>query len=201
MKPLYRFGRALLYPIFHAVLPAKFVGFENAVTDSGCILCANHTSMSDPIFLGVALKRQINFMAKAELFKNRIFSILFKSLGAFAVERGTGDMAAINQAAELVKKGNVLGIFPEGTRNKVGPPKKMKSGVAYIALATKSDILPCAIYREGKYMLFRKTTVRCGEIIPFSELYDETLSERQNLKNITARVDGEITRLWEMGHA
>lgn len=200
MKPVYRIARTVIYPFFKWIFPVKFVGFEETQKKGGYILCANHTSMTDPCYMAVIMKRQIYFMAKAELFKVPVVKDIAKGAGAFAVDRGSGDMSAIEHAENLIKRGHILGIFPEGTRHKTGAPHKAKSGIAYIAMHTKADILPISVYREGKFNIFRKTTVRCGEVIPFGKLYDETLSDRANIKNIANRVTEEITKLWEKKH-
>lgn len=200
MKSFYKFARILVYPIFKWLLPVRFVGFDETEKKGGYIMCANHTSMTDPFFMGVAFKRQIHFMAKIELFRIPIIKSIAKAGGAFSVDRGAGDVGAIEHADNIIKRGHIVGIFPEGTRYKTGAPRKAKSGIAYIAMHTKADILPVSIYREGGFNLFRKTTVRCGEVIPFGELYDESLTDRANLKKIVNRVTDELTALWEMGH-
>ncbi len=200
MKPVYKIGRGIIYPFFKWLLPVKFVGFENVDKSGGYILCANHTSMSDPLFMAVIFKRQINFMAKAELFKVPVVAQVLSAAGAFAVDRGKGDTSAIERAENVIRRGHILGIFPEGTRHKTGAPHKAKSGIAYIAMRTKADILPISFYREGKFNIFKKTTVRCGDVIPFGSLYDESQSDRANLKSISARVTKEITELWEKKH-
>ena len=108
--------------------------------------------------------------------------------------------AVINKAKEIVRSGNILGIYPEGTRHPSGPPHKAKSGIAYIALDTKSNILPVCIYREGKYSWFKKTTIRIGKVLEYNELVNEELTPRANIKNIVDTVTKEITQLWEMKH-
>lgn len=200
MKPVYRLARTIIYPIFKWLLPVRFVGFEGMEKSGGYILCANHTSMSDPCFISVKMKRQIYYMAKIEIFKIPIVKSVAEAAGAFAVDRGNGDVAAIEKAENIIKRGHILGIFPEGTRHKTGAPRKAKSGIAYIALHTKADILPVSIYRDGKFSIFKKTTVRCGKIIPYSEMIDENASDRANIRSIANRVTDEITKLWEMGH-
>lgn len=200
MKPFYKFAKAVITPVFKWLMPVKFVGFEKINKNGGYILCANHTSMSDPFFLVTVFKRQINFMAKGELFKIPVVSSVLRGAGVFAVERGSGDMVAIRTAEKIVEDGHILGIFPEGTRHKTGAPRKAKSGIAYIALHTKADILPVSFYREGKFSIFKKTTVRCGDIIPYDELVDPNESDRSNIKRIAVRATDEITKLWEMGH-
>ncbi|MBQ1186255.1 MAG: 1-acyl-sn-glycerol-3-phosphate acyltransferase [Clostridia bacterium] len=200
MTPFYRFVRAILYVAFHIFHSVKVIGKENIPEDGGFILCCNHTSMSDPFYKVPIFKRQVHFMAKAELFKIGLFRVVLNAIGAFAVNRGKGDMTAINKAKEIVRSGNILGIYPEGTRHPSGPPHKAKSGIAYIALDTKSNILPVCIYREGKYSWFKKTTIRIGKVLEYNELVNEELTPRANIKNIVDTVTKEITQLWEMKH-
>ena len=200
MSGFYKVIRIIIIPIFKWLLPVKVIGAENMPKEGGFILCSNHTSVSDPIFMIANFKRQINFMAKAELFKNGIFRFVLSRMGAFAVERGKGDMSAIHHAEELIKEGKILGIFPEGTRYVTGAPRKAKSGIAYISMDTKSDILPVSVYREGKYSIFKKTTIRVGELIKYEDLIDSELTDRANMRKIVDRVTGSITELWEMKH-
>lgn len=200
MNVMYTVARCAIYPIFKWLSPVKFVGFDKLDKKGGYILCANHTSMTDPCFISVAMKRQVYYMAKAELFKVPVISTIASKAGAFAVDRGNGDVSAIEHAEKLINDGHILGIFPEGTRYKTGAPRKGKSGVAYIAMHTKADVLPVSIYREGEFKFFRKTTVRCGEVIPYGELVDEDATDRANLKNIVNRITEDITKLWEMKH-
>lgn len=200
MNAFYRFAKTLIYPFFLIFQPVKVIGKENIPEKDAFILCSNHTSMTDPFFKVAIFKRQIHFMAKAELFKIGIIRAVLNAVGAFAVDRGKGDMGAINHAQSLIKEGKILGIYPEGTRHPIGAPHKAKSGVAYIAMDTKADILPVSIYREGKYSLFRKTTIRIGELIKYEDMVSNELTDRANMKKIVDRVTAEITNLWEMKH-
>ena len=200
MKPFYRIAKTAVYPFFRWLQPVKVIGAENIPDGEGYILCANHTSMTDPFFMVTIFKQQIYFMAKIELFKNPVLRAVLNWAGAFAVDRGKADMSAINHAEGLVNGGQILGIFPEGTRYKEGPPRKAKSGIAYVAIHTKADILPVSIYREGRYSWFKKTTVRIGKLIKYDEIIDKDLSDRGNLKNIVEIVTYSLTELWEMKH-
>lgn len=200
MKPFYRFARAVIYPFFLIFQPVKVIGRENIPEKDAFILCCNHTSMSDPFFKVAIFKRQIHFMAKVELFKIGIVRAVLNAVGAFAVDRGKGDMGAINQAKQLINQGKILGIYPEGTRYPEGAPRKAKSGIAYIALDTKADILPVSVYREGKYCPFKKTTIRIGQLIKYNDIVDEEATNRANMKKIVDRVTLDITNLWEMKH-
>ncbi len=200
MKLFYRIARAIVYPFFRWLLPVKIVGTENIPKNGAYILCANHTSMSDPFFLVSVFPSQIHFMAKAELFKVKIVGAVLHAAGAFAVNRGKGDVGAINTAEDLIKSGKILGIFPEGTRYKTGAPRRAKSGVAYITMDTKADILPVSIFREGSFNIFRKTTIRIGKLIKYDQLIDVNETERGNMKRIVNTVTGTLTELWEMKH-
>lgn len=200
MSPFYKFARAVIYPFFRWLLPVRIIGTENIPKENSYILCANHTSMTDPFFMVTVFNKQIHFMAKAELFKIPVIKSVLSAAGVFAVDRGKGDMNAIHHAESILSEGKILGIFPEGTRYKTGSPRKAKSGIAYIAMNTKSDILPVSVYRDGAFNIFKKTTIRIGGLIKHNELIDNELSERANMKTIVNRVTDSITELWEMKH-
>lgn len=200
MTAFYRFARTVLYPFFRWLSPVKIYGRENIPEKGPFILCSNHTSMSDPFFAMTILNRQVFFMAKVELFKNWFVRFVISHIGVFSVDRGKGDMNAINHAEDLIKDGKILGIYPEGTRHKEGPPHKAKSGIAYIAMDTKADILPFCIYREGSYKFFKKTTIRIGKLMKYDELVSDERTDRANLKYIVDEVTNNLTALWEMKH-
>lgn len=187
-------------PFIRLFFPVKVYGRENIPKDGAFILCCNHVSNVDPFHLGIICKRQVYFMAKIELFRIPVLRSIVRKVGAFAVDRGKGDTSAIEHAEDLIRQGHIMGIFPEGTRYKTGAPRKAKSGIAYIAMATQADILPASLHRTNGWLFFRKTTLRFGERIPYSELVVEGDSDRANMRRITERVTAEITKLWEMGH-
>lgn len=199
MSTFYKVIRAIAYPIIRLVFRIKPVGLEKMPKEGGLILCCNHTSFTDVAFLIIICRRQIYFMAKSELFKNRFVNWLFTKMGAFAVQRGSGGAEAIEHAVKLINEGKVMGIFPEGTRSRDGTPKAAKSGVAVIAAKTKAPILPVAIYRKGKIAPFRKNTIRFGDIIKPEEL-DIYINSRTDLKQAANLIMGRITQLWEAGH-
>jgi 1-acyl-sn-glycerol-3-phosphate acyltransferase len=120
---------------------AELVGAENIPASGPVILACNHESMMDPFVLGIVTTRPIHYMAKAELFRNRIVAATLRSLGAFPVERGGGDHAAFTVAADLLRAGEVIGIFPQGT-SKRGRPRTWHRGAARLALVTGAPIVP-----------------------------------------------------------
>ena len=171
-------GRALIHilgPIVRLLMRVRIVGEENIPSeDTPLVLCCNHISNWDPIFLIVAHpKRHVYFMAKAELFSNRLFTwFLGKQFGAFPVHRGTGDRGAIDTAKQLVNKRKLMGIFPEGTRSKDGKLLRPKSGVALIVSQTGASVLPAAVVTRGqKVRLFQRVTVVYGKPLTPEEMH------------------------------
>ncbi len=169
--PLYRFAIFLLTPLCHLFFRLRFEGLENIPPDGGLVLIGNHRSYIDPIFLAIGIKRrQVHYMAKAELFKWGPFGFILRKLGAFAVERGTGDASALDTAKDMVAHGGILGIFIEGTRSLDGVPLRPKSGAAMVARVTGGDVLPCAICLEGRVRMFKRITIKYGEILKNEDL-------------------------------
>lgn len=199
---VYSFLKGVVKPIIKLIFPKQIIfGMENVPKNKGFILCCNHTHFMDVAFLIPNFKRKINFMAKKELFKNKLIGKLFLKMGAFPVDRGSGSGAAsaIKTGEEIVNRGEILGIFPEGTRSKDGKQKKAKSGVAIIAYETKAPILPVSIYYEGKLKLFKKISIRIGEMIYPNELNMQSL-DRGELKRVSSYIMDKITKQWEEGH-
>jgi 1-acyl-sn-glycerol-3-phosphate acyltransferase len=107
----------------------------------GAIIVANHESIWDPFVLAVATRREIHYMAKAELFRYRPLAAALRSLNAFPVERGSGDRAALGEAARRLQQGELLGIFPQGT-SKPERQNGWHRGAARLALATGAPVVP-----------------------------------------------------------
>lgn len=172
-------------------------GAENIPQDRALVMASNHRSYADPVILTMPMKLPVTYMAKEELFKNKLFGWFITKLGAFPVKRGTGDMQVIDDAVAILNSGRHLVIFPEGTRSKDGKVGKGKTGVAMIAAKSGADVLPCGIIFEGEKLRFRsKLTLRFGKVIPASEIAVEDASPKA-LKEVKKRIMGEITELVE----
>lgn len=163
----YRAAVAVLRVVIGTLFPLKVEGVENIPAEGGFILCANHISALDPVHLAVSVRnRNIHFMAKAEVFKNKYLAKLFYAIGGFPVDRGHSDLNAVRTALKIVSEGHTLGIFPQGTRSKTNERLPMLSGVSLIAMRANAPIIPC--YLDGPYRLFRKTLVRFGPPVDIS---------------------------------
>lgn len=201
MDFLFKILRGFIYVISVILFPFKAVGKENIPKSGGIVLCSNHISLLDPVFIILTSKRRVYFMAKNELFKNKFIGALFRFCGAFPVNRGHNDTSAIDTAKCIVKNGKIFGIFIEGTRTKNpdASPSRAKSGAAVVAASTKADILPVAVtYKHGRPRIFSKAVVRYGNVIKADEI-KITDTKPSEIKKITGIIMDEITTLWKEG--
>ncbi len=199
MTPFYAFAWQVTRVIWAILYSIRVEGRENIPKEGGALVVCNHRFLKDPIVLAHAIpRRQVFFMSKAEWFDNKPFGLLLRMLGVFPVNRGAGDMSAINRAVELVQTGHLVGIFPEGTRNRTGGPMKPKSGAALIARQTGADVLPCALLFGERRGFRSRITVKIGPVIPYGELGFEG-EERSSLRRASKLIMGRINALlgWE----
>lgn len=174
----YRVVIVLAHILMSILFDLRFEGLEHIPEEGGFILAANHRSYLDPVFCAIRVKRKFNFMAKEELFNNKIFGAFIRALGAFPVARGTGDTGAITEAERRIREGGALMIFPEGTRSKDGIPLRPRSGVALIAGQTGADVVPCTI-DSGKKLRFRTTvTIKYHPVMTTEQLAIDPSSPR-----------------------
>ena len=203
MKSFYAFARLVTRAIFAVLYDVRFEGRENIPRTGGGLVVCNHRFLKDPVVLAHAFsRRQLHFMSKAEWFQNKPLGLLLGSLGAFPINRGEGDFDAIGHAVELVRQGHLVGIFPEGTRNRTGGPMKPKSGTAFIARQTGADIVPCALLFGERRGFRSKITVKIGPVIPYQELGFEG-EERTSLRRASKLIMGRVNTLlgWGEGPA
>lgn len=124
-------------------------GVENVPRSGGVILAANHQSFLDPPIVGIPLTRQVYYVARSSLFGGPLRRWWLRAQHALPIERGAGDIGAIRQAVELLRQGQGLVLFPEGTRTPDGSIKQFKPGFALIAARAGVPVVPVAI--EGSY--------------------------------------------------
>ncbi len=179
----YNFAKILMKVFLFFCFRIKKTGVENIPKEGGAILAVNHTSNWDVLVVGTTFSRTMRYMAKAEMFKNRILGGLFKSLGAFPVHRGRGDIGAVKSAFEILNNQQVMLMFPEGKRVKKNIRTEAKAGVAMIASKAKVPVIPVHIIGDYKWM--GKIVVVYGKPIEFSQYYDKkvTMDELQRLSN------------------
>jgi 1-acyl-sn-glycerol-3-phosphate acyltransferase len=194
---LYRFIRLISRPIVERLYRLRVEGLEHVPKEGGYVLATNHTSNLDPWPLGVALApRQLHFMAKSELWKPGLRTLL-RALGTFPVRRGEGDVEAVETAIVLCREGRVLVMFPEGTRRSKGLRKKHQprphSGTARIALEADVPLVPGAIRGMDRLSRLGPLRVRFGPPLPLDDL--RSLDARSATQEATRRLWAEIQRL------
>ena len=198
------------YRVFHGVLRKPFMwllrvhvhGAENepCESDGPYIICGNHTVFADPVFLCAATNlQQPHFMAKKELFKIPLLGLLIKGLGAFPVDRGGSDVAAIKKSIAMLKDGKCVGIFPQGHRNVGVNPRETEihHGIGMIANRTQATILPCYLcMKDYKYKFGRRLDIVIGKPMSHEE-YSAGLSGTAEYTAITEKVFDRICSLGE----
>ncbi len=145
--------------------------------DGAAILCPNHTSMRDPVYVAVTLgyRHRMAFMGKAELFKNKLTNWFFTSINAFPVKRGAGDIGAVKKSMAALRDGQKLVMFPEGTRVKVGEEVEAKAGAAMLAAKTGAPIVPIYIQNGDKF--FKRVRLYIGDPITVTVTDKETAND------------------------
>lgn len=127
----------------------------NIPQKGGVLLICNHQSFLDPVLAGLGLRRECHYVARDSLFRNAFFKKLIESLNAFPVKRGQADVGAIKESLRRLKKGNIVVLFPEGTRTKDGRIRAMLPGLAAVAQKARVPVVPTLI--DGAYQAWPRT--------------------------------------------
>lgn len=186
-----------LWPV-RLVLRIHVRGKENIPDGDGYMICSNHISCADPIMICAAFPKKVCYMGKKEVFKVPILGLLIRALGAFPVDRSGGNAGTIKNAIAKLKRGDCLGLFPQGTRCKgkeIGETP-LKMGAAMIAVKANAAIVPVKIVmKDHRYRFLRKATVVIGKPITAEEMaYDkENPGEYARITELIGKRIGEIT--------
>lgn len=187
----------IIMRLFFTFLGLKIEGADKLPEKGAAIVVSNHVSNWDPIVVGISFKRVIYFMAKAELFENRLSARFFTWLNAFPVKRGSADRNAIRKAISILEEGKVLGIFPEGTRNQTGENLEAQNGAAMLALKTGAPIVPVACIGTGRKLPVgwkNPLIVRVGEPMFLEEFKGQKVNSAL-LNQVSERIMQEINLL------
>src|SRR3954463_11162415 len=143
----YRLMKIILTPILRALFRVRVEGIEHVPADGAVTMASNHTSFSGSIFLPLVLKRRITFVAKAEYFEDPKTAWFFGSMGQIPIKRGGGPASqrALESAAEVLRDGQLFGIYPEGTRSPDGRLYRGRTGVARLAIENQVPVLGVAM--------------------------------------------------------
>src|SRR5437764_2398596 len=174
---VYWLVRAFFQPFFHIYFRMSRIGREHIPTEGPLILAANHRSFLDPFVIATMVRRPMYYVAKKELFMRRWQAWFLNALGAFPVDRGAGDGQMIDTAKAILARGDIVLIFPEGTRIRPGSLGNPKRGVGRLALETGAPVVPVAVIgtedvRKGWRIRPRKVRIRAGRPLRFPRTED-----------------------------
>ena len=190
---------------FNSVTRVECIGLENVPTDGPCIVASNHISNLDVFYMGTNLPRYPHFMAKRELYKNPMFGWLVRQLGSFPVNRGESDLWALKQAGRVLDAGQILFMFPEGTRSgRQAKLKRGKKGMVKLALEHQSTIVPAAIWgtQDFRLGLTRPTRIRLqvGRPLDVAPLAGPPPYKQETLRELTTVVMQQIAAMLPPEH-
>jgi 1-acyl-sn-glycerol-3-phosphate acyltransferase len=191
--------RGILQPFFHLYFRLSRVGREHVPQQGALILAANHRSFLDPFVIGTLLRRPIYYVAKKELFANRLQAWLLSALGAFPVDRGNSDEEMVATAKAILARGDVVLVFAEGTRVRPGPLGRPKRGVGRLALEAGVPVVPIAVIgteavRRGWRIRPHKVRIRCGRPLTFPRVEN---ASPQLAEAVTDRIWPCVELQWE----
>ena len=200
--------RIILGPVLRAMFRPWVLGGENVPASGGAVFASNHLSFSDSIFLPLMVDRRVTFLAKSDYFtgrglKGRLTAFFFKGVGQLPIDRsgaGAGD-AAIRTGLRVLRRGEMLGIYPEGTRSPDGRLYRGKTGVARLALEAKVPVLPVVMVGTAQVQpightipKIRRVGMIIGKPLDFSR-YEGMEGDRFVLRSITDEIMYELMRL------
>ena len=177
---MYRFLRCLSLPFISLVYPTTVINKEN-FSEESAIVCCNHYASSDVLVVAAKLmKKELNVLAKAELFKGKFSSWFLRKMGAIKVNRGTPEVSVHKEILRRLKNGSQILIFPEGTRNLEGTHDmaEFKAGAGMYAVKAKVPIIPLMFHHQTKP--FRRNYLIVGEKIDLSEFYGQNMHEAKD---------------------
>ena len=188
-------GRATIGSAVRFVAPLRVYGAERVPARGGLVVAANHFSWLDPPALGAASPRTLYFMAKVEAHRVPGLGQLMRSFGAFPVRRGESDRDAVRTMHQIVRNGNALGMFAEGTRQLKGVPGRVQPGAAMVAINESAPLIPAAIHGSQSWRIgnFAPVSVAFGEPMTF----DGLPRGGKGYKEASLEVERKLHELWQ----
>ena len=171
---MFMLARFIALVVFHTICPVKYHGRERLPGSAPYILISNHFSNWDPLINGYPISQDVTYLGKKELTANPVLSWLFDHLHMIPIDRHNTDMAAVRNCMKALKDGEILGIYPEGTRHHEGIMEQTEDGIALIALRAGVPVIPMLI--ATKIRAFHVTHVYIGEDIPTKDLKEKGIN-------------------------
>lgn len=192
---LWKFLQATARILGTVLFDLRVEGLSNIPRRGGALIAANHQSYLDPILLNTRLRRPLNYLAKAELFENRFFGWLLRTVGTFPLHQGASDISAIRQSVQALRDGHLLNIYPEGARTSDGKIGRIEKGIALIDRRAHVPVIPVVIVGAYEAWPIHRTFPRPGSIRirigPAMDLAGKSSDE------IVATVDRTLHRMFD----
>jgi len=153
---IYSFGRIAARPFSDLWFDLKVYGVHKVPKRGGVLIVSNHQSFLDPMLFAVKLPRPLSFFAKSELFENKYFGAFIRSLNAFPVRQGEGDIGAVKEVIRRLQEGHALNVYPEGSRTFNGEIDKMQPGVGLMIRRAQVPVVPAVI--DGSFQSWPRGT-------------------------------------------
>jgi 1-acyl-sn-glycerol-3-phosphate acyltransferase len=206
--PTWKFLQGICRVTTTLMFDLKVYGLHNVPPEGGLLLVSNHQSYLDPVLLGVRLRRPLSYLAKSQLFKNPAFAWLIRSLGAFPVKQGAGDVGAMKETIARLQAGDALNIYPEGSRTENGKMLPMEKGIGLVVRKAKVPVVPVVIdgsfraWPRGRTM-FRSSPIRVmyGPPLDLTNLNRDEIVEAIDRTLTTMLTDLRAGRISENGMA
>jgi 1-acyl-sn-glycerol-3-phosphate acyltransferase len=188
-------GRPTLGTLIKLFTRLRVYGAERVPANGGLVIASNHFSWIDPPALGAASPRTLYYMAKIEAHRIRVLGEVMRTFGAFPVRRGESDREAVRTMREIVREGNALGMFAEGTRQRAGVPGLVQPGAAMVAINEDVPLVPVAIHGSLVWRVgnFRPVSVAFGEPLDF----DGLPRGGRGYREASLEVQRKLRELWE----
>lgn len=194
MTVFYRIARRFLRIVMPLIWNIRIENRQGLDHDGAYVISCNHIFWSDPLMVAYKGGRMIHFLGKKELFEKCFPRTLFNALGAVPIDRDNSDLKGVKTVLKLLKSGEVLGIFPEGTRTGGEFYKEMQEGAAFFALRAGCPIVPCGIAGSNRFR--GKIQLCVGEPIKL-EKYAGKKPDSEDMQEVTHALSEEIIKLSE----
>lgn len=172
----YKVATKICEIVVKMLFKVEVIGIENIPNEGSCIFACNHKSNWDPIILaGLIRKRKMNGIAKKELFDNAVLKFILNKLSVIPIDRDKPDVSSVKNILRVLKQGEAIMIFPEGTRHRdKNSFVKAKAGLGMFAVKGKSNIIPISLISD--YKLFGRVVIYIDKVVELEEFYNKRLN-------------------------
>jgi 1-acyl-sn-glycerol-3-phosphate acyltransferase len=188
-------GRLVLSPPTRLATRLRSYGHERVPPTGGVVLAFNHFHWLDPACFGTASPRTIHYMAKVEAHRVPGLGQLIRAFGTFSVRRGESDREAVRLMRQVVRSGDALGLFVEGTRQRAGVPGRVQPGAAMVAAQEGVPVVPAAIHGTETWSLRNRTPVSIAWGAPMH--FEGLPKGGKGYREASEEIERELRRLWD----